>query len=98
MTTAEAPASHLRENPYEIAKQQLRGVADVFGVGESLVNVLSECKKAVTVSIPTRMDDGSVTVFPGYRVTHNVARGPSKGGIRYHPTSRSTRSRRSRCG
>jgi glutamate dehydrogenase (NAD(P)+) len=84
VTTAEAPASHLRENPYEIAKQQLRGVADVFGVHESLVNVLSECKKAVSVSIPTRMDDGSVIVFPGHRVTHNIARGPSKGGIRYH--------------
>jgi glutamate dehydrogenase (NAD(P)+) len=85
VTTAEAPASHLRENPYEIAKQQLRGVADVFGVHESLVNVLSECKKAVSVSVPTRMDDGSVVVFPGHRVTHNIARGPSKGGIRYHP-------------
>jgi glutamate dehydrogenase (NAD(P)+) len=85
VTTVEAPASHLRENPYEIAKQQLRGVANVFGVEDNLVNVLSECKKAVSVSIPTRMDDGSVQVFQGYRVTHNIARGPSKGGIRYHP-------------
>ena len=84
MTTVEAP-SHLRENPYEIAKQQLREVAGVFGVDDSLVRVLSECKKAVSVSIPTRMDDGSVDVLPGYRVTHNIARGPSKGGIRYHP-------------
>jgi glutamate dehydrogenase (NAD(P)+) len=47
--------------------------------------VLGECKKAVEVSIPVGMDDGSTTVFKGYRVTHNVARGPSKGGIRYHP-------------
>jgi glutamate dehydrogenase (NAD(P)+) len=85
VTTVDAPASHLRENPYEIAKQQLRGVADVFGVDENLVEVLSQCKKAVGVSIPTRMDDGSVEVFEGYRVTHNIARGPSKGGIRYHP-------------
>jgi glutamate dehydrogenase (NAD(P)+) len=85
VTTVEAPVSHLRENPYDIAKQQLRQVADVFGVEDSLVRVLSECKKAVSVSIPTRMDDGSVAVFPGYRVTHNIARGPSKGGIRYHP-------------
>jgi glutamate dehydrogenase (NAD(P)+) len=85
VTTVEAPASHLRENPYEIAKHQLRGVAEVFGVDENLVAVLSECKKAVAVSIPTRMDDGSVQVFQGFRVTHNVARGPSKGGIRYHP-------------
>ena len=57
----------------------------MFGVDESLVRVLSQCKKAVTVSIPTRMDDGSVQVYEGYRVTHNIARGPSKGGIRYHP-------------
>jgi glutamate dehydrogenase (NAD(P)+) len=48
------------------------------------VNVLSRCKKSVSVSIPTRMDDGSVRVFEGFRVTHNIARGPSKGGIRYH--------------
>ena len=47
--------------------------------------MLGRCKKAVEVSIPTRMDDESVQVFTGYRVIHNVARGPSKGGIRYHP-------------
>jgi glutamate dehydrogenase (NAD(P)+) len=47
--------------------------------------VLQECKKAVEVSIPTSLDDGSVRAFTGYRVTHNVSRGPSKGGIRYHP-------------
>src|SRR4029453_9734993 len=45
----------------------------------------SQCKKAVEVSIPVSMDDGSTEVFQGYRVTHNIARGPSKGGIRYHP-------------
>jgi glutamate dehydrogenase (NAD(P)+) len=49
-----------------------------------MLNVLLECKKAVAVSVPTRMDDGSVRVFEGFRCTHNVARGPSKGGIRYH--------------
>jgi glutamate dehydrogenase/leucine dehydrogenase len=85
VTIVEAPGTHLRENPYEIAKQQLAQVADLFGIHSSLVNVLSECKKALAVSIPTRLDDGSVHVFHGYRVTHNIARGPSKGGIRYHP-------------
>ena len=84
MTTVEAPVSHLRENPFEVARTQLRRVADLFQLDESLVNVLSECKKSLAVSIPTRMDDGSVSVFQGYRVTHNIARGPSKGGIRYH--------------
>ncbi|MFY9579310.1 MAG: Glu/Leu/Phe/Val dehydrogenase [Gaiellaceae bacterium] len=85
MTTVEAPVSHLRENPYEIAKQQLRRVADTFAIDPNLVNVLQQCKKALVVSVPVVMDDGGTTVFEGYRVTHNVARGPSKGGIRYHP-------------
>jgi glutamate dehydrogenase (NAD(P)+) len=85
VTTVEAPVSHLRENPYEIAKAQLRKVARTFAIDPNLVNVLEKCKKAVSVSIPVSMDDGSTQVFDGYRVTHNIARGPSKGGIRYHP-------------
>jgi glutamate dehydrogenase (NAD(P)+) len=86
VTTLEAPTpSHLKENPWEMARSQLRRVAGLIDVGESMLNVLSECKKGVVVSVPTRMDDGSVQVFEGYRVTHNIARGPSKGGIRYHP-------------
>jgi glutamate dehydrogenase (NAD(P)+) len=84
VTTLDAP-SHLRENPFEIAREQLRKVADAFGIEPNLVNVLQECKKAVSVSIPVGMDDGTVRVFQGFRVTHNIARGPSKGGIRYHP-------------
>ncbi len=84
MATA-APESHLRENPFSLAQEQLYKVADAFGIDESLINVLQECKKAVEVSIPTSMDDGSVRAYRGYRVTHNIARGPSKGGIRYHP-------------
>jgi glutamate dehydrogenase (NAD(P)+) len=84
MATA-MPESHLRENPFRIAQQQLQSVADTFGIDDRLVNVLKECKKAVEVSIPTSLDDGSIVAFTGYRVTHNIARGPSKGGIRYHP-------------
>jgi glutamate dehydrogenase (NAD(P)+) len=84
MATA-APESHLRENPFEIARHQLRVVADAFGIDDRLINVLEQCKKAVEVSIPTSLDDGSVVAFQGFRVTHNIARGPSKGGIRYHP-------------
>ena len=81
----EAPVSHLRENPFEIAREQLRRVAATFDIDQNLVNVLGTCKKAVEVSIPVGMDDGSTSVFTGDRVTHNSARGPSKGGIRYHP-------------
>jgi glutamate dehydrogenase (NAD(P)+) len=85
VTAVDESVSHLRENPYEIAQEQLRNVARAFSIDDNLVNVLSRCKKTVAVSIPVRMDDGRIEVFEGYRVTHNVARGPSKGGIRYHP-------------
>ena len=85
MTAVEAPVSHLRENPFEIAREQLRRVAATFEIDQNLVNVLGTCKKAVEVSVPVGMDDGTTNVFLGYRVTHNSARGPSKGGIRYHP-------------
>ena len=85
MTTVEAPVSHLRENPFELAQQQLYRVADVFGIDSNLIEVLKACKKAVVVSVPVVLDNGTVQTFEGYRVTHNIARGPSKGGIRYHP-------------
>jgi glutamate dehydrogenase (NAD(P)+) len=84
VTTVEAPSSHLKENPWEMARSQLRQTASQIGMEDSMLNVLLECKKCVAVSVPTRMDDGSVRVFEGFRCTHNVARGPSKGGIRYH--------------
>jgi glutamate dehydrogenase (NAD(P)+) len=85
LTTIAAPLSHLREDPFGLAQQQLRRVADIFKIDPNLVEVLKECKKAVVVSVPVVMDDGTVQTFEGYRVTHNIARGPSKGGIRYHP-------------
>jgi glutamate dehydrogenase (NAD(P)+) len=85
VTTVAAPVSHLRENPFEIAQQQLHRVADTFKIDPNLISVLKECKKAVVVSVPVVLDDGTVHAFEGYRVTHNIARGPSKGGIRYHP-------------
>jgi glutamate dehydrogenase (NAD(P)+) len=84
VSTVDAPTSHLRENPYDIAREQLQRVATTFDIDANLVSVLGECKKSVEVSVPVGMDDGSTRVFKGYRVTHNAARGPSKGGIRYH--------------
>jgi len=85
LATIEAPESHLRENPFAIAREQLARVADIFAIDQRLVNILQECKKALVVSIPVTLDDGTIQAFEGYRVTHNVARGPSKGGLRYHP-------------
>ena len=85
MTTVDASVSHLRENPFELARLQLRRVATTFQIDPNLVEVLGRCKKSVEVSVPVSMDDGATKVYSGYRVTHNIARGPSKGGIRYHP-------------
>ncbi|HYI73859.1 MAG TPA: Glu/Leu/Phe/Val dehydrogenase [Gaiellaceae bacterium] len=83
MSTA-ATESHLRENPFDLARAQLRRVGEVFALDPNLIRVLSQCKKAVEVSVPVSADDGSIEVYQGFRVTHNIARGPSKGGIRYH--------------
>ena len=85
MTTVEARTSHLRENPFELAQDQLRRVGELFQIDPNLIRVLGKCKKAVVVSVPVYMDSEQIEVFEGYRVTHNIARGPSKGGIRYHP-------------
>jgi len=84
VTTVEMP-THLHENPFEIAQEQLRSVAKEFQIDPNVTRVLEQCKKAVAVSIPVVMDRGEIEVFEGFRVTHNIARGPSKGGIRYHP-------------
>ena len=85
MTTVQEPASFVQADPWEMAREQLRKIAAVVEMEDDMLNVLLECKKAIEVSIPVQMDDGSVEVYTGFRVTHNIARGPSKGGIRYHP-------------
>jgi glutamate dehydrogenase (NAD(P)+) len=83
MASREAPAEEL--NPFEIAKQQFNRAADFLELDSSLRHVLQTPKRQLIVSIPVKMDGGDVQVFEGYRVQHNIARGPAKGGIRYHP-------------
>jgi glutamate dehydrogenase (NAD(P)+) len=72
-------------NPFEIAVKQFNIAAEHLGLDPGLRKVLSAPKRALIVSVPVRMDDGRIEVFEGYRVQHNVARGPAKGGVRYHP-------------
>jgi glutamate dehydrogenase (NAD(P)+) len=72
-------------NPFEFALLQFSRAADHLGLDAGVRAVLSTPKRQLLVSIPVRMDDGSIRVFHGYRVQHSIARGPSKGGIRYHP-------------
>lgn len=72
-------------NPFDIAKQQFNRAADYLDLDASMRHVLENAKRQLIVSIPVKMDGGDVQVFEGYRVQHNIARGPAKGGIRYHP-------------
>ena len=72
-------------NPFETAKQQVDIVADLIRLEAGIREVLKHPKRELTVNFPVRMDDGSFRVFTGYRVQYNMARGPCKGGIRYHP-------------
>ncbi len=73
-----------RRNPYDSAVEQFMQAADILGLDEGLRQVLSQPKRELIVHFPVRMDDNSMKVFTGFRVQHNVARGPAKGGIRYH--------------
>ncbi len=72
-------------NPYRISQLQFDQAAHYLKLDPGLAQVLRTPKRQMVVSVPTRMDDGSVKVFEGFRVQHNIARGPAKGGIRYHP-------------
>jgi glutamate dehydrogenase/leucine dehydrogenase len=72
-------------NPFETAKKQVDIVADLLGLDSGMREVLKHPKRELTVNFPVRMDDGSYKVFTGHRVQYNMARGPCKGGIRYHP-------------
>src|ERR687891_152749 len=69
----------------EMALRQLDLAADRIALDPNVRARLSRPDRALIVSVPTRMDDGSVHAFTGYRVQHNDALGPFKGGIRYHP-------------
>lgn len=72
-------------DPFSNAKQQLRSVAQILHLPPAVVEQLEVPTKLITVSLPVVMDDESVKVFTGYRSQHNNARGPYKGGIRFHP-------------
>jgi len=69
-----------------IAQRQFDATADAIGLDDSVRAVLREVKRELVVHFPVEMDDGSFRVFTGFRVQHNIARGPAKGGLRYHPS------------
>ncbi|MEJ5165546.1 MAG: Glu/Leu/Phe/Val dehydrogenase [Thermoanaerobaculia bacterium] len=72
-------------NPFKMAQQQFDSVAEKLGLDEGTRQLLRTPMREYAFTIPIRMDDGTVKVFQGFRVQHNDARGPCKGGIRFHP-------------
>lgn len=72
-------------NPYTTAQTQFDTVADLIGLEQPTRELLRQPSREFHFTIPVKMDDGSVKIFNGYRVQHNDARGPAKGGIRFHP-------------
>jgi glutamate dehydrogenase (NAD(P)+) len=74
-----------RDSAWDTALAQLDEAAELMGLAPGVHEILRSPKRALSVSIPFRMEDGNTRVCQGYRVHHNVTRGPAKGGIRYHP-------------
>ena len=72
-------------NPFSIAQQQLDEAASILGLDPATHQMLRQPQRELHVSLPVRMDDGTTRVFSGYRVQYNDARGPAKGGLRFHP-------------
>src|ERR1700739_612735 len=73
-------------NPFRIAQIQFDMAAEFLKLDPGLRQISRPPKRILEVSLPTKMDNGQVKVFTGYRVQHNISRGPGKGGIRYHPS------------
>jgi glutamate dehydrogenase (NAD(P)+) len=70
---------------FEVAQRQFDEAAEAMGLDPAMREVLRLPQRELTVNFPVRMDNGTVRVFTGYRVQHNITRGPAKGGLRYHP-------------
>ncbi len=83
--TLDVSAPQATQNVWEMAQEQLDDVARLIGLNESIHGFLREPKRVLEVSVPVRMDNGVFRMFKGYRVQHNMSRGPTKGGIRFHP-------------
>jgi glutamate dehydrogenase (NAD(P)+) len=84
-TTLDHSAVQSSTNVWEMAQHQLDDVAALVGLNQSVHAFLREPRRILEVSVPVRMDNGAFQIFRGFRVQHNVSRGPAKGGIRFHP-------------
>jgi glutamate dehydrogenase (NAD(P)+) len=85
MLDASATTATAKDNPFETARRQLNEAAAVIGLDPEVLELLRWPMREMHITIPVKMDDGSVRAFHGFRVQYNDARGPNKGGIRFHP-------------
>ncbi|MHA7133287.1 Glu/Leu/Phe/Val family dehydrogenase [Oerskovia turbata] len=84
---APTPASpHEKASALATARSQLASAVEILGYDPGLHEMLATPRREVNVSVPLRRDNGEIVLFRGYRVQHNVSRGPGKGGLRYHPS------------
>lgn len=84
-TSLDRSVGQAEENVWQMAQHQLDEVAQFIGLSDTIHGYLRVPKRVLEVSVPVRMDNGGFRMFTGYRVQHNMSRGPSKGGIRFHP-------------
>ena len=84
-TMSSADSSSPEPNAYETALRQFDEAAEILNLDADMREILRRPKRELVVNFPVEMDDGGIRMFRGYRVHHNITRGPAKGGIRYHP-------------
>jgi len=83
--TQALPQAHVEDDEWRTAQSQFDAAAEILGLDPGTREILRDVQREFTCTFPVEKDDGSVEVFTGYRVQHNITRGPAKGGLRYHP-------------
>ncbi len=76
----------MKNNPLVSAQMQIKTACKELGLEENVYEILKDNERTIEISIPVKMDDGSIKIFKGYRSVHNTAVGPGKGGVRFHPS------------
>lgn len=83
--TQALPQAHVEDDEWRTAQSQFDAAAEILGLDPGTREILRDVQREFTCTFPVEKDDGSVEIFTGYRVQHNITRGPAKGGLRYHP-------------
>ena len=83
--TQAPPQIHLEDDEWRTAQSQFDAAAEILGLDQGTREILRDVQREFTCTFPVEKDDGGVEIFTGYRVQHNITRGPAKGGLRYHP-------------